>query len=543
MTAPRKLVAPLARELAEVAATEVGACIRPLAVRRIDTQTGARTTIPIPCGATKASKCPPCADRARRLRMWQAHEGWHLDTDPEIVTAEPTAEQLAVIGYRADLEAARAAALAEDDTDSVRDLERAIGDADDMLRAAGARGTSRPPGERKPRRVRSTRRRQDAPNLPRLPVADRTTGRTFETPDGRTYRPSTFLTLTLPSYGRMYADGSPVDPAVYDYRRAARDAIHFGDLVDRFWQNLRRAAGWNVQYFAAVEPQRRGAPHLHAAVRGTIPRKLLRQVVAATYHQVWWPAHDEPVYSPDRGPVWDETLDEPGYVDPDTGRPLLTWDQALDEIGTDDDAEPAHVVRFGTQVDIQGVLGDTEQAGHCLRYLVKYVTKSLDECHEPDSSSAIAHVDRLAHALRFEPCSPTCANWLLYGVVPENAKAGLVPGLCKGKAHKRENLGYGGRRCIVSRKWSGRNLTEHRTERRDHVLRTLGVVGAAVEQATPDGERERYQWQPIRPSDPDQPDRLELMLRLISERKRWREQYERARDLAAELPATDDHAA
>lgn len=543
MTAPRKIIAPLARELAEVAATEVGACIRPLAVRRIDTETGARSTIPIPCGSTKASKCPPCADRARRLRMWQANEGWHLDADPEIVTAEPTAEQLAIIGYRADLEAARAAALAENDTDAVTDLDRAIGDADDMVRAAGARGSTRPPGERKPRRVRSTRRRQDAPNLPRLPVAARTTGRTFETPDGRTYRPSTFLTLTLPSYGRVYSDGSPVDPERYDYRAAARDAIHFGDLIDRFWQNLRRAVGWNVQYFAAVEPQRRGAPHLHAAVRGTIPRKLLRQVAAATYHQVWWPAHDEPVYSPDRLPVWDETLDQPGYVDPDTGRPLRCWNAALDQLADDPTAPPAHVVRFGPQVDIQGVLGDTEQAGHCLRYLVKYLTKSLGECHEPDSSSAIAHVDRLADALRYEPCSPTCANWLLYGVAPDNAKAGLVPGLCRGKAHKRENLGYGGRRCLVSRKWSGRNLTEHRTERRDHVLRTLGVVGAAVEQSTPDGERERYQWQPIRPSDPDQPDRLELMFRLISERKRWRQQYERARDRAAQLPATDTDAA
>ncbi|GAA3225057.1 hypothetical protein GCM10017691_13600 [Pseudonocardia petroleophila] len=543
MTAPVKIVAPLARELAEAAATEVGACIRPLAVRRIDTQTGARMAVPIPCGATRATKCPPCAERARRLRMWQAQEGWHLDTDPEIVTAEPTAEQLAVIGYRADLESARAAALAENDTAAVTDLDRAIGDADDMVRAAGARGSTRPPGERKPRRVRSTRRRQDAPNLPRLPVAARTVGRTFDTPDGRRYRPSTFLTLTLPSYGRMYSDGSPVDPDRYDYRRAARDAIHFGDLVDRFWQNLRRAVGWNVQYFAAVEPQRRGAPHLHAAVRGTIPRKLLRQVAAATYHQVWWPPHDEPTYSPDRPPIWDETREISCYVDPDTGRPLRAWDDVLDELAADKTAPPAHVVQFGSQVDVQGVLGDTEQAGQCLRYLVKYLTKSLDECHEPDSTSAIAHVDRLADALRYEPCSPTCANWLLYGVAPEHAKAGLVPGLCKGKAHKRDNLGYGGRRCLVSRKWSGRNLTEHRTERREHVLRTLGVVGAAVEQSTPDGERERYTWEPIRPTDPDQPDRLELLLRLISERKRWREQYERARDQVAELPATDDRPA
>ena len=35
------------------------------------------------------------------------------------------------------------------------------------------------------RRVRSTRRRQDAPDLPRVPQEDRTVGRVFATPDGR----------------------------------------------------------------------------------------------------------------------------------------------------------------------------------------------------------------------------------------------------------------------------------------------------------------------------------------------------------------------
>ena len=48
-----------------------------------------------------------------------------------------------------------------------------------------------------------------------------------------------------------------------------------------------------MQYFAAVEPQRRLAPHVHIAIRGTIARSELRRVLAATYHQVWWP--DAPV--------------------------------------------------------------------------------------------------------------------------------------------------------------------------------------------------------------------------------------------------------
>ncbi len=88
--------------------------------------------------------------------------------------------------------------------------------------------------------------------------------------------------------------GVPVDSESYDYRRAALDALHFPKLVDRFWQNLRRCAGYRVQYFAVVEPQARLAPHLHTAMRGVIPRVVLKQVIQATYVQIWWPPHDKP---------------------------------------------------------------------------------------------------------------------------------------------------------------------------------------------------------------------------------------------------------
>ena len=54
---------------------------------------------------------------------------------------------------------------------------------------------------------RSTRRRQDAPNLPRRPIEKRTLGRVFA---GR-YRPSTFLTLTLDrGAGQHESDERPV---------------------------------------------------------------------------------------------------------------------------------------------------------------------------------------------------------------------------------------------------------------------------------------------------------------------------------------------
>jgi len=108
--------------------------------------------------------------------------------------------------------------------------------------------------------------------------------------DGKSYRPSIFLTLTCDSYGKVGEDGTPVDPASYDYQRAARDAIHFPALFARLIQNLRRFLGYDVQYFAAIEPQRRLAPHAHIAFRGAISRTDLRHVIAATYHQVWWPS-------------------------------------------------------------------------------------------------------------------------------------------------------------------------------------------------------------------------------------------------------------
>jgi hypothetical protein len=104
--------------------------------------------------------------------------------------------------------------------------------------------------------------------------------------------------------------------------------VHFPRLLDRYWQNLRRAVGWNVQYAGCVEPQRRLAPHAHFAIRGTIPRTMLERVAAATYHQVWWPAADRLRYPLDRPPVWDTKTET--WVDPDTRIPLPGWDDGLE---------------------------------------------------------------------------------------------------------------------------------------------------------------------------------------------------------------------
>jgi hypothetical protein len=416
--------------------------------------------------------------------MQQCREGWHLETEPEFAPEDED--------------------QADDEPGDEPELER---------------------------RVRSTRRRQDAPDLPRLPMDDRTIGRVFTTPAGKTFRPSMFLTLTLPSYGRVTAQGAPVDPERYDYRRAALDALHFPKLVDRFWQNLRRCAGYQVQYFATIEPQRRLAPHLHAAIRGTVPRRVVRQVRAATYHQVWWPAHTEPVYV-DRLPRWSD--EAAGYVDPGTGVLLPTWDQALDALDQDPGAEPAHVCRFGDQDDLQGLLGGTPEAERRVGYLCKYLTKGIADTYDDGDDLAAAraaHIDRLAEEVRWLPCAPTCANWLRYGVQPKGAGPGMVPGHCKHKAHDRTNLGLGGRRVLVSRKWSGKTLAGHKADR-------AAVVRAVLEEAgyDPDDHDElsvsgtdgRWTWELLGRSQVDERTYAAAIAEQITTRQRWRAQYEAA---------------
>ncbi|HEY1003917.1 MAG TPA: replication initiator, partial [Streptosporangiaceae bacterium] len=341
------------------------------------------------------------------------------------------------------------------------------------------------------------------------------------------FRPSMFVTLTCPSYGRVGEDGAPADPDTYDYTQAARDALHFAALFDRFIQNLRRYTGHDLQYFAAIEPQRRLAPHIHIALRGTISRTELREVIAATYHQVWWPSTQAARYEVGHLPVWDEHTGT--YLDPDTGEVLPDWDQALDAI-TDQD-EPRHVARFGARFDAQGVLAGSKDASRCIGYLTKYLTKHLGDCHRSATDAQAEHAGRLADALRYEPCSPTCANWLRYGIQPRNARPGTRPGACKGKAHRREYLGYAGRRVLVSRKWSCKTLADHRADRRTWLTSALGL---------PATDPRRYSWEPVKPGDDDHMPNGQRLLHVVADRLQWQTALDLARRRAAEadLPAT-----
>ena len=69
-------------------------------MRRIDTTTGRIDIVPVPCGSTREDQCRPCAEKARRLRMAQCREGWHLDAEPITNRATPSAEHKELMATR-----------------------------------------------------------------------------------------------------------------------------------------------------------------------------------------------------------------------------------------------------------------------------------------------------------------------------------------------------------------------------------------------------------------------------------------------------------
>ena len=331
-----------------------------------------------------------------------------------------------------------------------------------------------------------------------------------------------FVTLTCPSYGRVDHDGAPVDPATYDYDQAARDALTFAALFDRFIQNLRRYLGYDVQYFAAVEPQRRLAPHIHIAIRGTISRAELRRVLAATYHQVWWPDRATVKYATATS-CPSGTRPAGRYLDPATGEVLPTWDQALDAIGHHD--VPWHVARFGDRFDAQGVLAGSKDAARCIGYLTKYLTKQVGDCHQaadrravrsrgpagrgaalPAVLAAVRELAAVRHPAQERPARPGPRP--LQGQSPRRRSPRL-----------RRAPGPGAPASGPARPWpttapTGRN----------------GCCGRSVfRQPTRPGTP----GNPSRPTDPDHMDHARRMLHAVADRARWQAALNEARQRAA----------
>ena len=79
----------------------------------------------------------------------------------------------------------------------------------------------------------------------------------FTAPDGKSYRPSMFLTLTCDSYGKVRDDGTPADPSTYDYTRGASPTVvralakHLGPAEGRLLLDVGGGTGNYAQVFQA----------------------------------------------------------------------------------------------------------------------------------------------------------------------------------------------------------------------------------------------------------------------------------------------------
>ena len=315
-----------------------------------------------------------------------------------------------------------------------------------------------------------------------------------------------FLTLTCDSYGKVDPDGMPADPDRYDYRgrpatRCTSPRCSTGSSRTCAASRVRRAVLRRGRAAAAAGPARpRGDPRHrvpHRAAAG--PRRDLPPGLVATRRHV---RHDDAHL-----PVWHEPSGR--YLDPATGRFLPAWDEALDAIGPDD--EPLHVARFGPKFDAQGVLAGSRDSARCIGYLTKYLTKHVADCHQATTDAQHAHAERLADALRYEPCSPTCANWLRYGVQPRNPREGLRPGRCPGRPTAASTS---------ATRAAGPGLPQVvrqdpcRPPRRPQSL-APGTLGLSATDPA------RYAWEPVTPGDPDHMPPAQRLLHVVADRQRW----------------------
>ena len=112
----------------------------------------------------------------------------------------------------------------------------------------------------------------------------------------------------------------------------------------------------------------------------------------------------------------------------------------------------------------------------------------------------------------------------------------MVPGQCPAKAHDWENLGCGGRRVLVSRKWTGKTLKDHKADRAAVVRQVLEAAGVDVPETSrmaADIRREdgipRFNWKIWDPIDATVPVYRHVMTKSIAEKVRWKSEYELAK--------------
>lgn len=124
----------------------------------------------------------------------------------------------------------------------------------------------------------------------------------------------------------------------------------------------------------------------------------------------------------------------------------------------------------------------------------------------------------------------------------------MVPGQCPFKAHDWENLGCGGRRVLVSRKWTGKTLKDHKADRVEVVRQVLAAAGVEVPQTArmaADVRRSdglpRFNWKIWDPIDASVPVYRQVMTKAIAEKVRWKTQYDLAKAAASASGSATAH--
>ena len=89
------------------------------------------------------------------------------------------------------------------------------------------------------------------------------------------------------------------------------------------------------------------------------------------------------------------------------------------------------------------------------------------------------------------------------------------------------------RRVLVSRRWSGKTLTDHKADRRSWLLAMLDLPATAADPG-------RYSWQRVTPGDPDHIPPAAALLHVLTDRARQRAALALARQQQppAEVSAT-----
>ena len=426
----------------------------------IDLTTGRVDVVPVPCGSRWEDRCRPCADKNRRLRMAQCREGWHLDRRTHRRRRrEPTERQKQLHGHpRRPARRLPGRREPRTTTDECEQIRETVAELDHELRGARRPRPARPARPEPPRQQAlhpaAAGRAEPAPPPGRAAHrrAGLRGGRTGPRRSSRSpWTPTGGWTATAPRSTRT-ATTTAGPPGTRSTSRSS-------------WTGSGRtsAAAW-AGTSSTSAPSNRNA----AAPRTSTPPSAAPSPAPSCGRS------PPPPTTRCGGPPTTRsatpaigcrcgTTTRKGSSTPTPASRCRPSTRPPTQL-----TEPAHVVRFGPQVHVKGILGGTEEAGRHIGYLTKYLTKSV--ARPPGSATTPTdrqreHRRRLRRRAAAHPVLAAVPDLAALRHPAQGPPHRRCPGLCKGKAHKPEHLGIAGRRVLVSRKWSNKTLDDHHAER------------------------------------------------------------------------------